>query len=78
MFESLKKIWQKNKKNKYFPECLALALGEGDLFPECLVPGTRGRDLFPECLLPGTREGWEPFFIFLFFCPIFLRPSHII
>jgi hypothetical protein len=37
----------KKKLKKLFPECLVLALGEGDLFPECLVPGTRGRASSP-------------------------------
>jgi hypothetical protein len=56
MFEGLTKKWGKtNKKNKYFPECLALALGEGDLFPECELPilgeGTSSPSAF--CLALG-------------------------
>jgi hypothetical protein len=77
---------QKNKKNKYFPKCLALALGEGDLFPECQLPtlgeGTSSPSALSLALGEGTSspsalflalgEGWEPFFIyFLFFLPHF-------
>jgi hypothetical protein len=82
MFKGLtKKLGQKkNKKNKYFPECLALALGEGDLFPECLVTGTRGNIYFFCFFAPFFLWGLQTLFktscpnwlTFEFFCYISL------
>jgi hypothetical protein len=55
-------IWQQHwtepftkKLKNVFPECNALALGEGDLFPRVPRVGTRGRSLLPESHCSGTR-----------------------
>jgi hypothetical protein len=76
------------KLKKVFPECHALALGEGDLFPECHAPALgegassprdfswhSGKGLFPECHAKALRE---IFLFFWFFAPFFMMPCHII
>jgi hypothetical protein len=74
------------KLKKVFPECHALALGEGDLFPECHAPALGEGASSPRVTVPALGEGPLPrvptkaLGELLFFCffPFFLRPSHII
>ena len=78
----------KTLKTKILPRVPSLALGEEAL---SRVPGqgTRGRGCLPRVPCPGTRERDSSpsaregtrgriFVFFVFFCLIFLRPSHII
>jgi len=50
-----KKIREKNKKQKKFPECLSWLSGKG-LFPECKTHSTRGSHHFPLVPSFSTRE----------------------